>query len=393
LVASYKIPVQLSDQEQRQKLAKKRTYLTIGELFCGPGGGGIGASMARLETKETIFRFKHLWATDYDKDSCETYRANITKYEKEKLKINSKVNVIHGDINELNLKDANLFPSVNGLIFGFPCNDFSLVGKSKGLDGDFGPLYKHGVSILQREDNPDWFIAENVSGLASANDGEAFGQICQELTESGYRLTAHKYRFEEYGIPQARHRIIIVGFANRLNLQFSVPTPNGKIKTAGEALTNIPEELSHQELTRQSQQVIDRLKHIKPGENAWTADIPAHLRLEVPNTQLSQIYKRLEKDKPSYTVTGSGGGGTHMYHWEEPRALTNRERARLQTFPDWYQFCGLKESVRKQIGMAIPTEGMRIICEAILKTLIGSEYPSVPQNINTVLQPGLPFED
>lgn len=391
LVASYKIPVQLSDQEQRQKLAKKRTCLTIGELFCGPGGGGIGASMARLETKETIFRFKHLWATDYDKDSCETYRANITKYEKEKLKINSKVNVIHGDINELNLEDADLFPSVNGLIFGFPCNDFSLVGKSKGLDGDFGPLYKHGVSILQREDNPDWFIAENVSGLASANDGEAFTEICHELGESGYTLTAHKYRFEEYGIPQARHRIIIVGLANRLNQTFEVPAPSGVIMTAGEALADIPEEASHQELTRQSEQVVERLKHIKPGQNAWNANLPDHLKLNVPNTRLSHIYKRLDKNKPAYTVTGSGGGGTHMYHWKKPRALTNRERARLQTFPDDFNFIGSKESVRKQIGMAIPALGMKIICEALLKTLKSRSYQSVAPNIATLRQGEITF--
>ncbi len=364
-----------------KELKKRKEYQTVGELFCGPGGGGIGASMARFETKEAIFRFKHLWATDYDKDSCETYRTNISRYEKEKLKLKSNVNVIHGDINELNLEDTDLFPSVNGLIFGFPCNDFSLVGESKGLKGQFGPLYKHGVRILQRKDNPDWFIAENVSGLASANAGAAFDQICRELTESGYHLTAHKYRFEEYGIPQARHRIIIVGIADRINLRFSVPKPSGIIMTSGEALADIPKDLTHQELTRQSQQVVDRLKHIKAGENAWNADIPDHLKLNVPNTRLSHIYKRLDENKPAYTVTGSGGGGTHMYHWKEPRALTNRERARLQTFPDNFNFIGTKESIRKQIGMAIPPEGIKIICEALLKTLQQREYPKIQPNI------------
>ena len=84
----------------------------------------------------------------------------------------------------------------------------------------------------------------------------------------------------------------------------------------------------------------------------------------------------------SYTVTGSGGGGTHIYHWEEPRALTNRERARLQTFPDAYEFKGSKESVRKQIGMAVPCEGAKIIFEAILKCFAGMEYPYVEANIN-----------
>ena len=87
-------------------------------------------------------------------------------------------------------------------------------------------------------------------------------------------------------------------------------------------------------------------------------------------------------EKPSYTVTGSGGGGTHIYHWEEPRALTNRERARLQTFPDTYEFQGTKESVRKQIGMAVPCRGAQIIFEAILKSFAGIDYPSIEANID-----------
>ncbi len=84
----------------------------------------------------------------------------------------------------------------------------------------------------------------------------------------------------------------------------------------------------------------------------------------------------------SNTVTGSGGGGTHVYHWEENRALTNRERARLQTFPDDYVFIGGKESVRKQIGMAVPPLAAKTIIEAVMKTLHGVAYDNVPQNIN-----------
>ena len=93
---------------------------------------------------------------------------------------------------------------------------------------------------------------------------------------------------------------------------------------------------------------------------------------------MSMIYKRLDPDKPAYTVTGSGGGGTHVYHWNEPRALTNRERARLQTFPDDYVFCGSKESVSStnRYGRASPRA--RIILEGVLKTLNDVEYDSVP---------------
>ena len=123
--------------------------------------------------------------------------------------------------------------------------------------------------------------------------------------------------------------------------------------------------------------MVERLKHIKPGENAWTADLPEHLQLNVKGAKMSMIYKRLDPNKPSYTVTGSGGGGTHVYHWDEPRALTNRERARIQTFPDNFTFFGSKESVRRQIGMAVPVEGAKIILEAVLKTIAGQDYESV----------------
>ena len=97
--------------------------------------------------------------------------------------------------------------------------------------------------------------------------------------------------------------------------------------------------------------------------------------------RISQIYRRLDPNKPSYTVTGSGGGGTHVYHWKENRALTNRERARLQTFPDNFIFEGSKESVRKQIGMAVPVKGAKIIFEAILKTFAKIDYSSIESNI------------
>jgi DNA (cytosine-5)-methyltransferase 1 len=106
------------------------------------------------------------------------------------------------------------------------------------------------------------------------------------------------------------------------------------------------------------------------------------LKLNVKGAKISQIYKRLDPDKPAYTVTGSGGGGTHIYHWSEPRALTNRERARLQTFPDDYEFIGSKESVRKQIGMAVPCKGAKIIFETVLRSFAGIDYESIQPNVN-----------
>jgi DNA (cytosine-5)-methyltransferase 1 len=149
------------------------------------------------------------------------------------------------------------------------------------------------------------------------------------------------------------------------------------------AIENPPigENALNNEVTKQSETVVERLKHIRPGENAFNADLPDHLKLNVKGAKISQIYKRLDPNKPAYTVTGSGGGGTHIYHYSEPRALTNRERARLQTFPDSYEFIGSKESVRKQIGMAVPVNGAKIIFEAVLNTFAGIAYPSINCNV------------
>jgi DNA (cytosine-5)-methyltransferase 1 len=352
-------------------MKKEIIFESVGELFCGPGGGALGASMSSFINDTKKVYIKHKWATDIDPDSCDTFKKNITSFESKKFNTNSDIDVINADLNslEIDLHSNDQFPYVDGLIFGFPCNDFSNVGKSKGLDGKYGPLYKHGIKFLQRKDKPKWFIAENVDGLSSNNGGKVLQQIISEMESCGYRVSCDKYMFEEYDVPQNRHRIIMVGISEDLNKTYKKPPTSNRKITAGDALSGISENAKNQEITRQSKNVVDRLNFIKPGQNAWNADIPEHLKLNVKSTKLSNIYRRLRSEAPSYTVTGSGGGGTHMYHWKEPRALTNRERARLQTFPDWFEFIGKKESVRKQIGMAIPPVGMKFICNSLLELL------------------------
>ena len=345
----------------------------LGELFCGPGGIAWGALNADIGNPD--FSIVHQWANDYDASTCDTYRHNICP--------DAPQTVCHEDIRKL---DMSRLPAIDALAFGFPCNDYSVVGEQKGMDGVYGPLYSYGVSALRRFE-PQWFLAENVGGLRNANEGKAFTKILTELRQTGYTITPHLYKFEEYGIPQARHRLIIVGIRNDLNAAFRVPSAepyreiDNSCRTAIEQPA-IPEDAPNNERTRQSDIVVRRLQHILPRQNAFTADLPKELQLNIKGARISQIYKRLDPDKPSYTVTGSGGGGTHIYHWEEPRALTNRERARLQTFPDDYVFWGSKESVRRQIGMAVPCKGAQIIFEAILKSFAGIEYPSIEANIN-----------
>ena len=353
---------------------------SVGELYSGPGGIGLGAAMAQVDTGKERWITEPRWTNDYCADTCKTWEENVLGYEREQKGFSGKVDVYSGDVRELNI-DA-LAP-VDGLMFGFPCNDFSIVGEKKGFDGDFGPLYSYGVRVLRKSEQPSWFIAENVGGITSSNEGNAFTKILSDLRDSGYSITSHKYKLEQYGVPQARHRVIIVGFRDDLNLKFQVPAPLEHIITSGEALGKpIPPGTFNNELTKQSARVVERLSYIDPGENCWNAKrLPDHLKLNVPRTQLSHIYKKIDPNKPSYTVTGSGGGGTHMYHWSENRALTNRERARLQTFPDWFKFCGSKESVRKQIGMAIPVTASKLVVEAVLKTMAGVPYQSIEPNL------------
>ncbi len=353
-------------RQERSKVFK------LGELFCGPGGLAWGATHADIGNPN--YKIVHAWANDYDESTCRTYRRNICPETPE--------TVYHADIRKFDL--TKLTP-IDAFAFGFPCNDFSVVGEQKGIDGVYGPLYSYGIKVLKIY-KPQWFLAENVGGLRNANDGKAFTTVLEAMREAGYKLYPNLYKFETYGVPQARHRIIIVGIRNDLDFEFKIPSnaPYAKVDNTCKTAIEVPpieKDAPNNELTIQSATVIKRLKYIKPGQNAFTADLPDELMLNVKGARISQIYKRLDPDKPAYTVTGSGGGGTHIYHWSEPRALTNRERARLQTFPDDYVFEGSKESVRKQIGMAVPCQGAKIIFEAILKTFAGIPYESMDANI------------
>lgn len=374
----------------------------LGEMFSGPGGIALGAAWASAQSERRGgASIGHGWAVEYHPDTAATYKHNIDGADDD--------TVFTADVRHFDLRQV---PEHNAFAFGFPCNDFSTVGEHRGLDGDYGALYTYGVHALALH-SPDWFIAENVSGLSRANGGAAFGKILTALRRPGaaaltdttflefygsdaeevdegleYDLVAHLYRFEEYGLPQRRHRYLITGIrrdvSRRLGVRFRVPEPTTLLtaqqKTARDVIETNPIDpfAYNNERTVHSQAVIDRLDAIPAGKNAFnTAFDDDSLRLNVKGATLSNIYRRLKADEPSYTVTGSGGGGTHMYHWKEPRALTNRERARLQTFPDNFEFLGTRPSVRRQIGMAVPPEGAQVVIEAMLRTLAGEEYASI----------------
>ena len=354
----------------------------IAELFCGAGGFAEGAKRAG---------FKHIWGVDIHKDSCETFKNN------------QKCEAFHEKIEDFSKpkrleKIKKDFGKINGLLFGFPCNDFSLVGKKEKMEGKFGGLYKYACKVLNFFE-PEFFVAENVTSLSKKlkfNSSETvlvkdifdkeklqnqnyqnFKKIMGDLancSKHGYRIYADNYKFEEYGVPQSRHRIILVGFRedffrkNKIN--FEKPEKNkGPFKTCKEALEEIPDGMEHTEKTKHDERVIRRLKKTAEGKNVWDLGDDEDGLPGVKKARMSHIYKRLDSSKPAYTVTGSGGGGTHVYHYKENRALTNRERATLQTFPFTYNFVGGKESVRRQIGMAVPVLGAKKIMKAVKKAL------------------------
>ena len=353
-------------------LALEVTEFKLGELYCGPGGLAYG--ILNSTSADGRYRVKHVWANDYDPDTCATYRQNLCP--------DAPDSVICKDVRDLDLDSLG---DIDAFAYGFPCNSFSQVGEHQGIaDQKFGQLYWYGVEIL-RKYQPKWFIAENVSGIRSAGSGD-FQTILQDLQDSGYKLVSNLYKSEQYNVPQTRHRVIIVGIRKDLDIAFKVPDPKLYRQcdiSSRQALSDIPPDAPNHQVRRLSDKVTKRLSYIRPGENVWQAEasgrLPEDLRIHT-KTKISQIYRKLDPSKPAYTVTAAGGGGTFMYHWTD-RELTNRERARLQTFPDNFEFIGNYASVRKQIGMAVPCNLSAVVTTAILNSFAGIDYPYVEPNL------------
>lgn len=327
----------------------------IAELFCGPGGFAVGAKLAKS--------FEHLWVVDNDLDSLKTIKCNFPNQY-----------TIHQDVRNFS-KTSNLKKirkqkgDFDGLVFGFPCNDFSIAGKKKGFNGKYGGLYKYACKVLKFF-KPNFFLAENVSNIATSNKNSLihknFKVILNDFKKLGYVIKLKKIKFETLGVPQRRHRLIILGYKKNSRYQkFEFPKESTKLINCNVILDKILKlkKLKNNEPYIHSDKIKRRLKKIKFGQNVWDINgLP-----NVKKARMSNIYKKLDPNKPAYTVTGSGGGGTHMYHYKFPRALTNRERASLQTFPLNYKFYGNKTSVRRQIGMAVPPLGAKAIFKNIKK--------------------------
>ena len=300
--------------------------------------------------------FKIKWANDIDPKACETYTNNIGDH------------IVNGDITKI---DFSNIPDADLILGGFPCQDFSMIWKRGGLETDRGNLYKNFVNLVS-EKNPLMFIAENVKGLLSANKKQAIKQIVKDFSntgEFGYNTSYHLVNFADYGAPQLRQRVLIIGTRKDINHSFNIPKPTHSPKnyiSSKQALKGVKNVKFNNEHQNIMQKTIEKLKIIPPGGNYTNIpkDSPHYVK-----GMISHVYRRLHPDKPSTTIIAAGGGGTWGYHYSEPRPLTNRERARLFGYPDDFIFEGRIAEVRKQIGNSVPPAGISPFATQIKKYL------------------------
>ena len=320
----------------------------IFSTFTGAGGLDIGfhGGFTFLKKRFKKLNFETKYSLDINKYAVETISKD-KKYFK-------NTTPLLGDITKFNpseYKDEN----IDVLLGGFPCVTFSIVGKQLGLKDDLnGKLYQSFVKFVEVL-QPKIFIAENVKGILSANKGEAIKIIQKKFEDTGYNLKVQLVNFADYGVPQLRERVLFIGVRSDIKEEFNIPKPTHfkKYITSGQAFRNIPSNATNNIPSKQIASTTEKLKAIPEGGNF--KDLPPHLSIKA---LMSNIYRKLDRNKPAYTVLASGGGGTWTYHYEEPRALTNRERARLQSFPDDLNFEGSNTEVRRQIGNAVPPVGI-----------------------------------
>jgi DNA (cytosine-5)-methyltransferase 1 len=328
-------------------------------LFCGCGGLDIGFH------KEG---YKVIWANDIDEWAIKSFNRYF-----------------HGvghcaDIKGINPYGNKQVPQGDIVIGGFPCQDFSMIWKRPGLHGERGNLYKEFLRFVDAK-KPMAFVAENVKGLLSANGGKAIEQIIKDFEniKPGYLVKPKLYNFADYGVPQFRERVLIVGIRMDTGFNFFHPQPThgpGRKHpwvTAGQALKGVEKVLHNSEHMKIAARTSKILSLIKEGGNF--TDIPKDNEYYVKG-MISHVYRRIHRDQPAKTIIAAGGGGTWGYHYPEPRALTNRERARLQSFPDDFIFEGSFGEIRRQIGNAVPPEGVRPLARALLK-LFQKKYEPV----------------
>lgn len=231
--------------------ANKRE-LRVFSLFAGCGGMDLGFIMA----KHPKLKYRIIWANDFDKDACATYKENIGN------------EIVPGDIWDIDLKKT---PDADVVIGGFPCEDFSIVrgDTRQGFEVKRGLLYTKFVEAVSLK-LPLFFVAENVKGLLSMQNGQAIQKIIRDFAKVNnvsYNVQYKLINFADYGVPQKRERVIIVGVRNDLNLNFTYPEPTHigryiSVKKAFEGVENVP---YNNELLKITQSTKAKLEKIPAG--------------------------------------------------------------------------------------------------------------------------------
>lgn len=348
----------------------KKTGLKILDLFAGVGGLSYGFEMAG---------FSISGAVEFDKTFAESMKKN-----------HKETRVFVGDIQKIDPKTVGKeIGSVDVIVGGPPCQGFSLKGQRRGLDDERNFLFKEYIKYVKYF-KPKYFVLENVPIILSADGGYFKEAILKEFKDLGYKVEYGLLNASDFGVPQNRKRAIFLG-TSLVNPIFLPKNNQPKKVTAWEAISDlayldsgqgefssdykIGAESGYQKQMRQgskklynhiatnhSKIAIDRLKRIPPEKGK------EFLKEKISST-FGQTWGRLEKNKPSPTIitrfdTPSNGKNSHPYLH---RAITPREAARIQSFPDTFIFYGNKSSIIKQIGNAVPPLLGKVIAEQILK--------------------------
>ncbi len=317
--------------------------LKVVELFAGAGGLALGLEEAGLEA---------ILLNDFDADCAATLRKNRPNW-----------NVVSGDIKGIDFTGMKA-DVVSG---GFPCQAFSHAGKKLGFEDTRGTLFYEFARAV-KEIKPKLFIAENVAGLATHDNGRTLTVVLDVFKSLGYNVQYKILDAVNYSVPQKRKRIIIIGTLDGINFEY--PTGYGKLVTLKEALANVPQSSG----TRYSENRKKVLDLVPPG-GSWV-NLPLDIQKEFMGKSFYSgggkrgMARRISWDEPCLTLTTSPSQKqTERCHPEETRPFTVREYARIQTFPDNWEFCGGMSSQYKQIGNAVPVNFAKAIGNQIVKAL------------------------
>lgn len=324
------------------KIKPQRSYTSI-ELFAGAGGMALGMEKAGIE---------HVLLNEFEKNACKTLRHNRPEW-----------NVIENDIRNVDFTEyRNKVDIITG---GFPCQAFSHAGKKLGFEDTRGTLFFDFARCIN-EVKPKVFIGENVKGLFTHDNGKTLEVIKQSIKDIGYTLIEPRVlKSMYYKVPQKRERLILVGVRNDLAGhigKFEFPQKYHRVLTVSDAFNkgllfdkNVPKE----EGVKYPKRKKEIMEHVPEG--GYWRDLPDELQREYMGGSYflgggkTGLARRLSMHAPSLTIVCSPAmKQTERCHPKESRPLTVRESARIQTFPDSWEFQGAKGQQYKQIGNAVP---------------------------------------